>query len=76
MGFYSRGSAYFNLRNYELMSQDIENMKRLKSGFYGEYHLNALYLASLGQTEQAIIVNNKLIKLKPDFAVAYNNRGS
>ena len=73
--YYNRGLAYANLGQYQRAIEDY-NEPSAETGLPRPTTTGELAYAKLGQHQRAIEDYNEAIRLKPDYTMAYYNRGN
>ena len=71
----NRGTAYYNLGQYQMAIEDFNKAISLKQDNDKAYNNRGTAYFNLGQYPPAIEDFNRAISLKKDFVDAYNNRG-
>ena len=73
--YHKRGTAYYNLGDYQRTIKDDSEAIRLAPKYAEAYNNRGGAYVRLGQYQSAVDDYNQAIRLKPNHAVFYNNRG-
>lgn len=73
--YYFRGSAYYDLGQYQRAIEDYNEAIRLQPDYDGFYNDRGVAYKDLGQYQRAIEDYNEAIRLEPDHVSSYINRG-
>ena len=69
-----RGTAYYNLGDYQRTVEDDSEAIRLSPDYADAYNNRAGAYVKLGKYKEALEDYNQAILLKPEYAIFYNNR--
>jgi tetratricopeptide (TPR) repeat protein len=70
-----RGTAYYNLSQYQRAIEDYSEAVRLSPNYFLAYYNRGNAYANIRQFEKAIEDYNQVIRLQPNDASVYYNRG-
>jgi tetratricopeptide (TPR) repeat protein len=74
--FNKRGTAYYNLGQFQRAVEDVSEAIRLKPNHFLAYNNRGNAYANLGQYQKAIADYDQVIRLTPNYADVYDNRGT
>jgi tetratricopeptide (TPR) repeat protein len=74
-GYYRRGWAYFQTRQYQLAMTDYDRAIAISPSVYYFYNDRGITWRELSNNDRAMQDFDQAILLKPDYALAYANRG-
>jgi tetratricopeptide (TPR) repeat protein len=76
IAYNDRGSAFFNIDEYEKALSDFDTAIGLKHEFPEAFHNRALVLLVIGKPKEAIEDFNQALAYNPQYADAYTDRGN